>query len=46
MSASIKAPNPVKAMTMQDGKVISGIEWLNLNAYYDIISRINLPEFK
>ncbi|MDM8173140.1 nuclear transport factor 2 family protein [Olivibacter sp. 47] len=33
-------------MTMQDGKVISGIEWLNLNAYYDIISRINLPEFK
>ena len=27
-------------MTIKDGKVISGIEWLDLNAYYDIVNRI------
>lgn len=30
-------------MTMKDGKVVSGIEWLDdLPAYYDIINRIEL----
>ncbi|MFD1034792.1 nuclear transport factor 2 family protein [Sphingomonas hankookensis] len=27
-------------MTMKDGKVVSGIEWLDLNAYYQIIERV------
>ncbi|WP_158547851.1 nuclear transport factor 2 family protein [Dyadobacter luteus] len=29
-------------MTIENGKVVSGIEWLDLNAYYDIVSRISL----
>lgn len=29
-------------MTMKDGKVVSGIEWLDLNAYYDIVGRISV----
>ncbi|WP_058835430.1 nuclear transport factor 2 family protein [Luteimonas abyssi] len=29
-------------MTMRDGKVVSGIEWLDLDAYYDIVGRIRL----
>lgn len=29
-------------MTMQDGRVVSGIEWLDFNAYYEIIDRIKL----
>jgi uncharacterized protein len=29
-------------MNMRDGKVVSGIEWLDLNAYYDIVGRIAL----
>jgi ketosteroid isomerase-like protein len=29
-------------MTMKDGKVVSGIEWLNFDAYYDIVGRIKL----
>ena len=27
-------------MTLKNGKVVSGIEWLDLNAYYDIVNRI------
>lgn len=27
-------------MTLQDGKVVSGIEWLDLNAYYEIVGRV------
>jgi uncharacterized protein len=30
-------------MTMKDGKVVSGIEWLDFHAYYEIIDRIKLP---
>lgn len=29
-------------LNMKDGKVVSGIEWLDLNAYYDIVNRIAL----
>jgi uncharacterized protein len=29
-------------MTLRDGKVVSGIEWLDLHAYYTIIDRIAL----
>ncbi|WP_421943275.1 nuclear transport factor 2 family protein [Pedobacter sp.] len=29
-------------MTIKDEKVVSGIEWLDLDAYYDIVGRINL----
>ncbi|MDQ1081605.1 nuclear transport factor 2 family protein [Pseudoroseomonas cervicalis] len=29
-------------MTLKDGKVVSGIEWLDLNAYYGIIERVKL----
>lgn len=29
-------------MTMRDGKVVSGIEWLDLNAYYDIVGRVTI----
>jgi uncharacterized protein len=29
-------------MTMRDGKVVSGIEWLDLHAYYEIIDRVKL----
>ena len=29
-------------MTIESGKVTSGIEWLDLNAYYDIVNRIAL----
>lgn len=29
-------------MKMRDGKVVSGIEWLDLNAYYGIIDRVKL----
>ncbi|MBW8685216.1 nuclear transport factor 2 family protein [Chitinophaga rhizophila] len=29
-------------MTIKDGKVISGIEWLDLDAYYNIVNRITL----
>jgi uncharacterized protein len=29
-------------MSMKDGKVVSGIEWLDLHAYYDIVGRISL----
>lgn len=29
-------------MTMQDGRVVSGIEWLDFHAYYEIIDRIRL----
>ncbi|WP_461296699.1 nuclear transport factor 2 family protein [Streptomyces harbinensis] len=27
-------------LTMKDGKVVSGIEWLDLHAYYDIVERV------
>ncbi|KFC62008.1 Ketosteroid isomerase-related protein [Devosia sp. LC5] len=27
-------------MTLRDGKVVSGIEWLDLNAYYEILERV------
>lgn len=30
-------------LTLAGGKVVSGIEWLDLNAYYSIIERIHLP---
>ncbi len=29
-------------MTLQDDKVVSGIEWLDLNAYYEILDRVEL----
>lgn len=29
-------------MNLKDGKVISGIEWLDLNAYYEIIQRVEV----
>ncbi|AHE55268.1 nuclear transport factor 2 family protein [Sphingomonas sanxanigenens] len=29
-------------MTMKDGKVVSGIEWLDLHAYYDILDRVTV----
>lgn len=29
-------------MTMKDGKVASGIEWLDLNAYYEILERVTV----
>lgn len=29
-------------LTMVDGKVVAGIEWLDLNAYYEIVDRIDL----
>jgi len=29
-------------MTMKDGKVVSGIEWLDLHAYYQILERVKL----
>ena len=29
-------------MTMKDQQVVSGIEWLDLDAYYDILGRIKL----
>lgn len=29
-------------MTMRDGRVVSGIEWLDFHAYYEIIERIKL----
>lgn len=27
-------------MTLKDGQVVSGIEWLDLHAYYDIVGRV------
>jgi len=29
-------------LTMAHGKVVSGIEWLDLNAYYEIVERITI----
>lgn len=29
-------------MSIQDGKVVSGIEWLDLNAYYEILDRVEV----
>ncbi|MFD1702855.1 nuclear transport factor 2 family protein [Methylopila henanensis] len=29
-------------MTIKDGKVVSGIEWLDLNAYYEILKRVRV----
>ncbi|RYG04571.1 MAG: nuclear transport factor 2 family protein [Chitinophagaceae bacterium] len=29
-------------MTIRNGKVVSGIEWLDLNAYYTIVERIKI----
>lgn len=29
-------------MTLRDGKVVSGIEWLDLNAYYEIVERVTV----
>ncbi len=29
-------------LTMKDGKVVSGIEWLDLDAYYGIVERVSL----
>ncbi|MET0242065.1 MAG: nuclear transport factor 2 family protein [Flavitalea sp.] len=29
-------------MTVKNGKVVSGIEWLDLNAYYEIVERVKL----
>jgi ketosteroid isomerase-like protein len=29
-------------MTVKDGRVVSGIEWLDLNAYYGILERVRL----
>ncbi|WP_210583164.1 nuclear transport factor 2 family protein [Streptomyces sp. GESEQ-35] len=29
-------------LTMKNGKVVSGIEWLDLHAYYEIIDRVRL----
>lgn len=29
-------------MSMKDGKVVSGIEWLDLNAYYEILERVKI----
>jgi uncharacterized protein len=29
-------------MTLKDGKVVSGIEWLDLHAYYEILDRVKL----
>ncbi|CAO3429941.1 hypothetical protein [Azospirillum endophyticum] len=29
-------------MSMEGGKVISGIEWLDLNAYYEILARVEV----
>jgi len=29
-------------MSLKDGKVVSGIEWLDLNAYYEILERIEI----
>jgi uncharacterized protein len=31
-------------MHMEDGKVVSGIEWLDFNAYYEIIDRVKSSE--
>lgn len=31
-------------LTLRDGQVVSGIEWLDLHAYYEIIRRVPLPE--
>lgn len=28
-------------MSMEDGKVVSGIEWLDLTAYYEILDRVD-----
>ncbi|MDQ0996328.1 ketosteroid isomerase-like protein [Phyllobacterium ifriqiyense] len=28
-------------MSMEGGKVVSGIEWLDLNAYYEILDRVD-----
>jgi uncharacterized protein len=30
-------------MTLSEGKVVSGIEWLDLHAYYDIVERVPAP---
>lgn len=27
-------------LTMRDGKVVSGVEWLDLHAYYEIVARV------
>lgn len=29
-------------MTLKDGKVVSGIEWLDLHAYYEILDRVSV----
>ena len=29
-------------MSMKDGRVVSGIEWLDLNAYYEILDRVHV----
>lgn len=29
-------------LTLKDGKVVSGIEWLDLHAYYEIVERVLL----
>ncbi|WP_053116059.1 nuclear transport factor 2 family protein [Streptomyces xiamenensis] len=29
-------------LTMKDGKVVSGIEWLDLHAYYEIVERVTV----
>ena len=29
-------------LTLKDEKVVSGVEWLDLHAYYDIVERIHL----
>ncbi|WP_461003741.1 nuclear transport factor 2 family protein [Streptomonospora sediminis] len=29
-------------LTMKDGKVVSGVEWLDLHAYYEIVDRVRL----
>ncbi|MFD5320202.1 nuclear transport factor 2 family protein [Streptomyces sp. NPDC127098] len=29
-------------LTMKDGKVVTGIEWLDLHAYYEIVERVAL----
>jgi uncharacterized protein len=29
-------------LTMEEGKVVSGIEWLDLHAYYEIVERVEL----
>lgn len=29
-------------LTMKDGKVVTGIEWLDLHAYYEIVERVKV----